>query len=385
MTMRERDILNVVDDWDGYIEVNEARRGPDYARRLKETIDILTNARGLAPHRARYLLQEAITTSDFPLLFGDVIDRQVLAQYKAVDPVWKLFSKQSTNNDFRTSHRYRITGGDQNLDLVPEKGEYQASNRAEERFPLTLLKYGRQFDISWESLINDDLNVLKDTPSRFARAAIRTEHRLLTNLYADDDGTHAAGNLYDKTTTNEVNGSTDLLTIDNLETGLEAMAFWRDNDGEPIANRAKFLVVPPALEMTGRAILTSATKAWLAGATTIAAAPDVNHPIVNVIPQMGLTLVVDPYLPIMDTTNGSTAWYLFADPADIAALEAAHLRGHERPEIVMKSSNKVAIGGGPVGPLDGDFETDNVLYRVRLVFGVAKIDWRATYGGGLVS
>ena len=383
MTMREggRDILQLTEDWEGYQEVGGRRNSPDYLRRLKETIDILTNARDLAPHRARYLLQEAITTSDFPLLFGDVIDRQVLAQYKAVDPVWKLFSKQSTNNDFRTSHRYRITGGDQKLDLVPEKGEYQASDRNEERFAMLLLKYGRQFDISWESLVNDDLNVLKDTPSRFARAAIRTEHRLLTNLYADDDGTHAAGNLYDKTTANQINGSTALMTIANLEAGITRMGEFLDADGEPIANRAKFLVVPPALELTSRAILTSATKMWVESAGGAATA----FPTTNVVPQMGLTLVVDPYLPVMDPTNGDTAWYLFSDPADIAALEAAHLRGHERPEIVMKASNKVAIGGGPVGPLDGDFETDNVLYRVRLVFGVTKLDWRATYAGGLVS
>jgi len=212
-------------------------------------------------------------------------------------------------------------------------------------------------------------------------AAIRTEHRLVTSQYADDDGTHAAGNLYDKVTAGEINGSVALLTIANLEAGMEAMAGWVDAGGEPIMNRAKYLVVPPALEMTARQILTSATKMW----TESAGGGPIAYPTNNVVSQMGLELVVDPYLPIMDTTNGDTAWYLFANPSDIAVLEAAHLAGHERPEICMKNSDKVSIGGGAISPFDGDFATDNVFYRVRLVFGVTELDWRGTFAGGLVS
>lgn len=339
--------------------------------------------RNLLSHERTYLLQEALTTSDFPLMFGDVLQRQMLANYKAVDPVWKAFTKLSTNNDFKPSYRFAIAGGDDALVEVSEKGEYLASPRTETKYTLTVKKYGKQFDISWEAIVNDDLGALQDTPQRFAMASIRMEHRRVTNLYADDDGTHAGGELYEKAAGVNTNGSTALLTIANLEAGLEAMAGFVDANGEPIVNRAKFLVVPPALEMTGRQILTSATKMWveLGGA-----GGPLPYPTTNVVAQMGLTLVIDPYLPIMDTTNGNTAWYLFADPNDIAVLEAAHLRGHENPEIVMKASDKVALGGGaPLNPMSGDFATDNVFYRVRQVFGETKLDWRGTYAGGLVS
>ena len=242
-------------------------------------------------------------------------------------------------------------------------------------------KRGRQFDISWESLINDDLNALKDTPERFARAATRTEHRLISALYANDVGTHTegvGGNLYE----NGVNSTTAVLTIAELETGFEVMAELTDIGGEPIFNRPKFLVVPPALEMTARQILTSTVKSWHYGSTSPTVVP---QPTTNVIEQLGLVLVIDPYLPIVDTTNGDTGWYLFSDPNDIAAIGYAWLAGHEQPEIVMKASDKVSITGAPVGPFAGDFDTDNVFYRVRHVFGVAAQDWRATYAGGIVS
>lgn len=374
------EFMNLVEDWKGFTALSDLKRPEGYEQKLKETIDLLSNANHLAPHRHEYLLREALTTSDFPYLFGDVLDRQVLASYKAVDPVWKAFVRMGTVPRIYPQvggYRFAITGGDQYLAQVSEKGEYLASGRSEERFPIYVYKYGRQFDISWEALINDDIGALKDTPERFARAATRTEHRLVTGVYAGDVGTHTGNaNLYEV----GVNCVATALSIPALETGLETMMEFTDDNTEPIMNRAKYLVVPPALEMTARQILTSANKMWLADSDDVT--PPAPYPTTNVIPQMGLTLIVDPYLPILDATSDDEGWYLFSDPKDVAAIEFDHLIGHERPEICMKASDKVNIGGGELSPLTGDFATDNVLYRVRLVCGANALDWRATYMGG---
>jgi len=362
------ELMKLMEDWNGYSVLNEVNKGEGYEQKLKETIDLLSNARGLPPHRREYLLREALTTSDFPYLFGDVLDRQVLASYKAVEPAWKPFTKMSTVNDFKTAYRFAITGGDQYLDEVAEKGEYLASERDEARYSLAVKKYGRQFDISWETMINDDLGALKDTPERFARAAVRTEHRLVTNAYARNAVLYVAAR----------NVGAGALTVGNLETGVEAMTSFQDANNEPIMNRPKYLVVPPGLEMTARQILTSTVKQWTEGAVGVPVA----YPTANVISQVGLQLIVDPYLAIYGGADLATQWYLFADPKDIAALEAAHLSGHERPEICMKASDKVTVGGGAINPMSGDFATDNIFYRVRLCFGVTRLDWRATYMGG---
>lgn len=386
--MEERLFTETLQEAAGFL-TNEERNVRIPLSRATEITNLIYNSeyqgRQIPAHKREFLIREALTTSDFPYLFGDVLDRQVLAAYKAVDPVWKAFTKMSTNKDFKTSRRFAITGGDQYLDRVGQKGEYLASERKEDYYDLLVYKYGRQFDISWEAIVNDDLGALKDTPERFARAVVRTEHRILTGLYAGnyDAVSHAnAGYLYsDGGAADTDNAVEALLTIANLEAGLEFMAGVRDANGEPIQNRAKYLVVPPALEMTARQILTSTTKMWTEHA---AGAGPRAYPMTNTVAQMGLILIVDPYLPIMDTTDGATAWYLFADPKDIAALEVAHLQGHERPEICMKASDKVTLGGGAINPMAGDFATDNVFYRVRLVFGGTRLDWRATYAGGLV-
>lgn len=372
------EFLDILKENEGFV-IRGSKKPANWDQKLKATIDLIENRGGLASHQRTFLLREALTTSDFPYLFADAIDRQVLALYKATEPVWKQYTRAGTVPRIWPqigAKRFAITGGDQILDLVAEKGEYLASDRTETKYDLYVKKYGRQFDISWEAMINDDIGALQDTAVRFQMAASRTEHRLVVAAYAGDVGTHAAGNLYEAA----VNEGVLALTIANLETSLENMTSFTDVNGMPILNRAKYLVVGPSLEMTARQILTSATKMWMENITLAAAGPATLYPMPtnNVVSQMGLQLIVDPWIPIVDT-DGTNSWYLFADPNDIAAIEADHLSGHETPEICMKASDKVAIGGGLISPMDGDFATDDVLYRVRDVFGANKLDWRATY------
>ena len=367
------ELLELLESEKGYTPLSDVSRGENYDQRLAEAIRLIDNADRMPVRQWQWKMQEAMTTSDFPLLFGDVLDRQVLAAYKAVDPVWKAFTKRSTVPRIYPQvggYRFAITGGDQYLAEVPEKGEYLASERNEARYPVYVKKYGRQFDISWEAIINDDLGALQDTPVRFARAAVRTEHRLVSGTYVAD--LVAAANLY---AAGNANSGALPLTIANLENTVEAMAAFLDANGEPIMNRPKYLVVGPGLEFTARQILTSATKAWVNDAVAAA----VPMPTANVISQYGLQLVIDPYIPIY-APAAVLSWFLFADPNDIAALEVDYLVGHERPEICMKASDKVSIGGGLIGPMEGDFATDNIFYRVREVFGCNRLDYRATYG-----
>jgi hypothetical protein len=95
---------------------------------------------------------------------------------------------------------------------------------------------------------------------------------------------------------------------------------------------------------------------------------------------LGLQVHVDPYLPIVDTSgNRNGTWYVFADPSQGAAIGYDRLRGAEAPEICMKQSDKMLVGGGAMGPFAGDFETDNVAYRVRLVGAGFRADPRFAY------
>jgi hypothetical protein len=369
-----KDFLSVTEDFKGFVKASAFNKPADYDKRIAETIALVYNTGGMAAHRRAYLLREALTTGDFPLLFGDVIDRQLLAAYKEAPTVMRQVCRQATVPDFRNVSRYAISDGDGRLAMVGEKGEYPESDRDEARFQYHVNKYGRKFDISWEAVINDDLGALNDTPDRFARAARRTEEFFITSLFWNAAGpidAYFAGN----------GGAAAVaatpLTIANLEAAIAAMARYTDASAtEPIMNRPKFLVVTPNLELTARAILTSTTKMWIdqaGGGAPLA------YPTTNIVPQMGLQLLVNYYIPLIVTagTLNATTWALFSDPGEIPAAEFGLLRGHETPEVFMKAPNQTRAGGGLAGPGDGDFETDDIIYKVRHVLGGVALDGRA--------
>jgi hypothetical protein len=96
--------------------------------------------------------------------------------------------------------------------------------------------------------------------------------------------------------------------------------------------------------------------------------------------QMSITGHVNEYLPIVDVSaNKDSTWYLFAKLASGQAARLNFLAGRTAPELVMKAPNKVAVGGGAAGPLEGDFESDSMLWRVRHIMGGTQIDPRVTY------
>jgi hypothetical protein len=57
------------------------RSGPQYKQRLVEAATFIADV--LDGKRPLWQLREAMSTSDFPLLFGDTLERIVISEYRA--------------------------------------------------------------------------------------------------------------------------------------------------------------------------------------------------------------------------------------------------------------------------------------------------------------
>lgn len=370
------EFLQLIENWNGYAPVGKDRFSQ---ADVAGVLDLISNRDRMPAHRHTFMLQEAITTSNFPELFGFTLEREILARYRVITADWRAYCAVGTLPNFNAAEMHKVQGNDTLLPRVAEKGEYLVSPVSQAKYTRQVFKRGRQFDISWEALINDALNAFNDLPERFAEAVTYTRAFNVTDLFVSatgpDTGLYGAP-IVDVDGANVTNLGVLALTIANLETTMQLMAQQTDVNGRPLGIRGKHLVVPPALEFAARAILTSALKQT----TEVGAGAGIPVPTANVVTQMGLQLHVDPLLPVIDTSGGVNAtWYLFADPSSGKAIQLDFLRGHEDPEIVMKNSDKVSVSGGPVSAFDGDFETDNIFYRVRDVHGGAKLDPRFTY------
>src|SRR3954471_20307357 len=98
------------------------RDDPRYLRSLAEATNLVARVvNGAAPmHR----LQEAMTTSDFPLLFGDILDRSMLGKYQEWPTVWPKLAKRGTVKDFRVKRQFVLDGMEAILSEVPQGTEY---------------------------------------------------------------------------------------------------------------------------------------------------------------------------------------------------------------------------------------------------------------------
>ncbi len=376
------EFLKLMESWDGYTPVGQQQFSEAAVGRA---LELLTNAKRLPRHRHEYLVREAITTSDFPGLFGFILERDILARYRLWVADWRTYCATGTMPNFNQGELHKVQGQDNRLPRVAEKGEYLVSPMSDYHYHRQVYKYGRQFDISWEALVNDALGAMRDIPARFADACIRTEAFNVTSLYAAAAGPNPllfGAPIVDVDGGAVINLGVLPLTIANLETTLSLMAGQLDIAGEAISVRGVHLVVPPLLEFTARQILTSALKMWVdpAGAANAVPSTFAPMPMTNVVSQIGLQLHIDPMLPIIDTSgNRNGTWYVYADPGQGKAMQMDFLSGYEEPEICMHASDKVTVTGAPLTPLSGDFATDNVLYRVRHVLGGTQLDPRFAY------
>jgi hypothetical protein len=342
------------------------RRDPRYMQALVEASDFVADL--YTGRKPAYLLREALTTSDFPLLFGDIIDRQVLANYEAWPTSYQNYCKMATVADFREVKRFEIFGGESTLAPVNQQAEYPESKLTEAVHKYSVAKYGRRIPFAWETMINDDLQALQDVPQRFGRAAKRTEEKLATTLFVDVNGPDAS--FFSSGNANIVTGS-PALSVAALQTAMQVLAAQKDEEGEPIVVTSARLVVPPALEITALNVL-NALQIWFndAGGTS-------DERLIAVNWMKGrVQLDVNPYIPIVaSSSHGNSSWFIFANP-DVGkpALEFGHLRGHETPELYMKSPNAIRIGAGLVPPMEGDFDTDSIQYKVRHTIGGGQMN-----------
>jgi hypothetical protein len=331
--------------------------------------------------RPFYHFQEALSTSDFPILFGDILDRQTLARYRE----WPinlggLVQERRTGSMIRSTKLFpQQYGADAKLDPVDELTEYPGTTVTEQS-PILIappIKYGRRFGLSWEAMQDDAVDQIRDIPQAFATAARRTEEDAVLSMFLGTSGPNAT--LFNNTNKNVVNTTNGAVTnnpalsLPGLQDAFTVLSKMVDEQGYPILIEMVDLIVPPALEVIANNILNSATVEL----TTDGG--DTNRRIIAKNWMQGrVRLTINPYIPQRATVaNGNTSWFLFARPDAApngrAAMYINRLRGNEEPAIFVKEPNARRVGGG-ANPLDGSFENDSIEWKVRHILSSGLLD-----------
>lgn len=356
----------------------EARRGGVSNEKILGFHRAMESIRSGKLHPAVFLhkMRETQSTGDFPLLMADSLDRMMLQGYNETPETWRAYTQYKTNGDFRAAKLFTMDGGEGLNTLIPERAPYPEAHVTEGKYEVSVYKYGARFAYSFEAFINDDLGALNATPRRMGRKCRRTQEDIVTRLFATDAAKAAmftVGNANKVVTANGSSTANPAFGVSGVLDAFAVLSRQLDTEGEPIVIQGAVVVYPAELEPIAMQIrsaleLRATNRAGDSSNTLVSS---------NYLAGM-LTWVPNYRLAIVAETNPHTGWFMFANPSmGRPALAVAGLRGHEQPEMYMKSPNALAIGGGAANPLDGDFDTDSVEYKVRQFFGGARIDPKA--------
>jgi len=307
--------------------------------------DIETIQSGL---RSQSLMSGAMGVSDFSYITTEVMNRVLQAAYARRAATWGMISRQRSASDFRDLYSV-LAGGDFELKTVAENGEYLQSTISDEAQGLKLAKYGRQINLTFEAIVNDDMGVFERLPQDFARAAGTLESKIAWGAIRDNKAMKDGKGIFHADHKNL--GNAGVINVANVGEGRAAMFHQRpagskDKD-DFIQVTPDLLFVPPALETVAGQFVTAVTPGKMEDAN----------------PFNTLRPVVEASLSA--AAGGSDSrWYLFA--SDMPVLEHAFLDGYEAPTVTTKE------GQNP----------DGVSMVARHIFAAAPTEYRGGYRRG---
>lgn len=118
------------------------------------------------------MVGRALTTSDFPMVLANVANKSMLEGWETQEETWPMWVAEGSVSDFKINTAVRPGEAD-DLEEIGEDDEYTYGNRAEQQEQYKIATFGRLFGISRQTVINDDLSALTDTPFQQGEAATR--------------------------------------------------------------------------------------------------------------------------------------------------------------------------------------------------------------------
>lgn len=291
------------------------------------------------------LVKRALSTSDYPLMLGNTVNRSLRASYEAVTPEWRRFASARSASDFKAISSVGV-GGDFKLKKLTEGGEYKEVKMDETGDSFKLDTYGRMISITRHAIINDDLGGFMRYTELFGRGAMELQSEIVYGLLTANGGggrkLSDGKNLFHADHNNLASTGT-VLSVSSLTAARLAMRRQVGLTKEKILVRPRFLVVPPELETLAYQLIAAETANVIVGEAN---------------PFKGaFEVLVDPFL------ESATSWYLIADPGTIPVVEYAFLNGQE----------------GLYTEQEVDFNTDNLNIKVRTDFAATIEEFRGIY------
>ena len=295
----------------------------------------------------RVILEAAFSTHEMAGILSNIANKFLLRGFNAVESTWRQIAAIRSVNDFKAVTSYRMTV-DAAYEEVGPSGEIKHGTMGELSYTNQAKTYAKMLAVTRNDMRNDDLDALSAVPMKLGRGSAVTLNKVFWKEFLDNATFFTAnrGNFDDSVDST--------LSIDGLTAGEELFFDQTDPNGDPLGVDPAVLLVPNSLKSKADQLMTS-TEVRNPGATSDA--PTGNTHVGK------FRVARSSYLNNAGYTgNSDTAWYLLANPEELATIEVAFLDGVEVPTVETA---------------DADFSTLGIQLRGFHDFGVAKQEFRA--------
>ena len=258
-------------------------------------------------------------TAAFPAIMDQTIRKSIVQMYSEVPTTFEQITSKGSLPDFKETpdHEY-MYGGVGDFEEVPENGEIKPDMPETKLLPHRKLKtYGKQFSMTRQAFVNDDIGFLTRVPGLYAQRAKETIEKQVYDVLYNNPAIFDGKTFFhaDHSNVMAAGSAPSQMSIQAMILKLQAQKDYWDR---PIYMTPRQLIVPIGYEFDLNVIFRSAQ---VVGSSNNDINPLYDYP---------LTVVQTPRLNALAGT-GACPWYLQASEASARGIQVDYLNGQEMP------------------------------------------------------
>jgi hypothetical protein len=347
---------------------------------------------------AQFALAESISSGEFPTQILPAVRRTLTARFDRTPRVHQLFTTRKTVEAINVAEEVNTyTFGDQ-TNLAGSTGNGMVLNGdsfiagglptilPRQPYPqigltgagkeIIARKIGEAFAMDWEAIVRSRgsrVNLIRDGFEAFGQHAANQEEIDVARLFVKSSG-FATGTGEGLDNAQAISGNPDLYDPDDIATALGTLMN-TEVEGQ-IPSYGRFVILTP-----------------IANAPLIQRAVGARRFVRNPGATSGYsweeTVDFGAQIEVIGWKWLTAIWGAMGkgaiivpvpDDTELPVFTSNYLEGYETPSLWIKDSNARNIGGGEVNPeVDGDFDSDAVVTKVRHVHGANAL-WTEAVG-----
>lgn len=200
------------------------------------------------------LLQELFSrqyfnpTAAFPSILDNAIEKAYVQGHRTAAVTFDQWTRKGSLKDFKTHDNNYLAGPIGDFLEVPEGGELKNDKPTDAKLPTRKLKtYGKQFTLSRQAFINDDIDLVTRIPARYAAAARRTINTQCYTILMNNPPIYDGKQLFTAAHKNILTTGTGI-TQAAVQAMILALSTQKDEFDQPIIVRPGKIIVPAGLD-----------------------------------------------------------------------------------------------------------------------------------------